>query len=1034
MTDQELAQALTGALDARIARAEAAPVSIAGEDRMPPKELIAATVIKAVPAKQAHWKNAAAAVLALAMLGGATLLAFKFAGRTEPDTPGNSDSNPSIVQTTEQPVTAELPTVEFDEETKTLRIVGTGGYDQLDLPQAEEANTVEVEDDDYRLTLSVAVLRNALAELDDTTPVSEYLPGYLGRLDKSTSYIRQFIAQNAPNEQSVAQTKKPVSITVASGAYCYNKPDQIQLSLGQAFRQHGIRYALCLMDPQKTAWQHLGFSSWVGLTDPNCSLYAGVAEDANDADNYYSAAYYRVGGTGKLAEPKEALLLNDANAWYNLVYGRDWPGTATERGTISELLGFNGDPQGEGNDMSLSMAVSLINYLAEQYGADKVTAYCFDTCTFEEAFGVDYATARAAWEQSLLDRFGDGSETKPAASALPTVEFDEETKTLHIVGTGNYDSVDLSRLQEAKTLLVEDDDFTLTAQASLLSSINSPFTTDVTGYLPLYLNDVDHCIPFVRQYVADHSTNEEVLAQTRKPVEIVIKTMNNYVDFTNSPDQIRLYPGGFCMWFNHLYTQALINPAAAEWQHLGYSEWMSFIVDPYDFSFLSGEFTPNKDYHYVYDYLRVGGSDKTLDGALMADACSWYNMVYGMDWNGSIGECHPLTECFGCSGSFGFTGNPENDGNDMSLLMATSLINYLAEQYGTDKVTAYCFDTCTFEEAFGVDYATARAVWEQSLMERFGDGSETKPAASALPTVEFDEETKTLRVVGSGNYDKIDLSRLPDATSLIVEDDDFEYRIQTSILSSSESRMEDPISYLPGYLELVDQSLATIRKFVADNAPNEDVIVQTQKRVKLSLNTFRYYNILNGSTIDLELGDAYRQPGMLYTMALLNPSTAEWKHLAYGSWVENAKNPYSPEYFENPEVDANIDYLPYSYYFQAGGSGDWQDVNTRILLDDIISWCNLVFGRDWGGNVSESGKLSDILPLLDASKEENRLSEREASSLLNYLAEQYGADKVTAYCFDACSFEEAFGTDFAAARAAWEQSLMERFGDGSDRR
>ena len=302
------------------------------------------------------------------------------------------------------------------------------------------------------------------------------------------------------------------------------------------------------------------------------------------------------------------------------------------------------------------------------------------------------------------------------------------------------------------------------------------------------------------------------------------------------------------------------------------------------------------------------------------------------------------------------------------------------------------------------------------------------------PVVTFEEDSKTLRVVGTGNYDKIDLSRLPDATSLVVEDDDFEYRIQTSILSSSESRMEDPISYLPGYLEHVDQSLATIRKFVADNAPNEDVIAQTRKRVKLSLNTFRYYNILNGSTIDLELGGVYRQPGIPYTMALLNPSTAEWKHLAYGNWVENAKNPYSPEYFENPEVDANIDYLPYSYYFQAGGSGNWQDVNTRILLDDIISWCNLVFGRDWGGNVSESGKLSDILPLLDASKEENRLSEREASSLLNYLAEQYGADKVTAYCFDACSFEEAFGTDFAAARAAWEQSLLERFGDGSDRR
>lgn len=74
MTDQELAQALTGALDARIARAESAPVSFAGENRMPPKELIAATAVKAVPARQVRWKTAVAAVLALCVIGGAGLL------------------------------------------------------------------------------------------------------------------------------------------------------------------------------------------------------------------------------------------------------------------------------------------------------------------------------------------------------------------------------------------------------------------------------------------------------------------------------------------------------------------------------------------------------------------------------------------------------------------------------------------------------------------------------------------------------------------------------------------------------------------------------------------------------------------------------------------------------------------------------------------------------------------------------------------------------------------------------------------------
>ena len=37
-------------------------------------------------------------------------------------------------------------------------------------------------------------------------------------------------------------------------------------------------------------------------------------------------------------------------------------------------------------------------------------ACCFDTCTFEETFGMSFPEARAAWEQSLRDRVGDGSE------------------------------------------------------------------------------------------------------------------------------------------------------------------------------------------------------------------------------------------------------------------------------------------------------------------------------------------------------------------------------------------------------------------------------------------------------------------------------------------------------------------------------------------------------------------------------------------------------------------------------------------------
>ena len=310
-----------------------------------------------------------------------------------------------------------------------------------------------------------------------------------------------------------------------------------------------------------------------------------------------------------------------------------------------------------------------------------------------------------------------------------------------------------------------------------------------------------------------------------------------------------------------------------------------------------------------------------------------------------------------------------------------------------------------------------------------------------LPVVSFEEDTKTLRVVGTGHYDRIDLSRLPEAANMIVEDDDFEYRILPTVLFGKDSPIEDPVSYLPGYLEHVDQSLAAIRKFVTDNSTNENVIAQTQKHVKLSLNAFGSNNVNNSYTIDIVTGGAFRLVGTHYTLGLLYSSqfNRDWKYVVYSSWVDWYNNPYCQMLFEDYSEDNEACfYAP--YFRQAGGNWDLRDRSNMVLLHDVISWCNLVFGRDWGGGTDETGHLSDMLPSLDADKEGSSLSLSEALSFMEYLAEHYGADKVTAYCFDACamgygeslSFEEAFGTDFAAAKAAWEQSLLDRFGDGSE--
>jgi hypothetical protein len=413
MTDKELAQALTEALDERIARAEAAAAPRPAVVRLPLPEKEALPVIRAVPVRQTRWKAAVAALLALVMLGGAGLAAFKLMDRTEPTTPGNTEPSPSEVQTTEPTEPVEPPQVEYDAETKTIHITGTSGYDQADLtPYMQEAQYLEVEDDEFGFSLSISGI---IATTDwSRTYLSDFLPFYLFKLDRTTAFTKQYFAQHAPNEAVAAQARKPVNYSYKTvwATRWENSPEQIDVIMGAYFQyMYDTAYMLAMIDPENESWQHQGFAEWFALVNPyNCN-YGETAAVSPDYDYYYYADYFRVGGSGDLCDLKEKFLLYDACSWYNLIHGMNWDGNEYETQRITRSDRAKVDSEIEGNDVSIYMAISLINYLVEQYGEEPVIAYCFDTCSFEEAFGVSYAAARAAWEQSLLDRFGDGSET-----------------------------------------------------------------------------------------------------------------------------------------------------------------------------------------------------------------------------------------------------------------------------------------------------------------------------------------------------------------------------------------------------------------------------------------------------------------------------------------------------------------------------------------------------------------------------------------------------------------------------------------------
>ena len=719
MTDKELAQRLTGALDERIARASAAPVARERMNHMPAADDLTSSQVKAIPVKQLRWKNAIAAVLVVGMLGGIGLAASKLLDRTMQPQTGES-GNSGITQTTEPLPEDELPVVSFEEDTKTLRVVGTGHYDRIDLSRLPEAANMIVEDDDFEYRILPTILWSSDSPIED--PVS-YLPGYLDEVDKSLATIRQYVADNAPNEDVLAQTQKRVKLTLTSfGSININSSYTISLNLNGAFHWVGNLYAIGLNPDWNTKeWRVDAFGAWADYCrNPYCPTFLDYPElNPDGVDIFYYPYYQRAGGTGYLRSVNDRILLNDVISWCNLVFGRDWGGNVDETGRMSESNPAL-DASKEENQLSLMESMSLLNYLAGQHGDAKLVAYCFGACSFEEAFGMDFASARAAWEQSLLDRFGDGSENPTEPAALPQVEYDEQTKTLHITGTEGYDQLDLSLAANARKVEVEDDDYRLTFS---VDQIKYQFdkggdAAELAAYLPGYLERLGKSISFIRQFIADNAPNAEIVAQTEKPVSVEVQYVKERI---NSADQITLRLGNEFYQHGYYYVSALMNSKKTEWQHMGFAYWVGINLDPYNSLYdTATEEDYDTDYYYFEAYYRAGGTGKFADpkeARLVTDANAWYNLTHGQDWPGTRMERGPLYDLI-------VGADRQKEGNDMSLPVAMSLVNSLAQQYSTDKVVAYCFDTCTFEEAFGTDFATARAAWEQSLLDRFGDGSE----------------------------------------------------------------------------------------------------------------------------------------------------------------------------------------------------------------------------------------------------------------------------------------------------------------------
>ena len=117
---------------------------------------------------------------------------------------------------------------------------------------------------------------------------------------------------------------------------------------------------------------------------------------------------------------------------------------------------------------------------------------------------------------------------------------------------------------------------------------------------------------------------------------------------------------------------------------------------------------------YVLAYFDQGGPKDKLtndDYRLLVDAVAYDCLKNGMK-RGTAYESYPITEIYG------FT-EPAEQGDDMSVCMASSFCAYLAEHYGFDRLTSYCSGQMTFKEAFRTSFDRAYAKWEKSILNKF---------------------------------------------------------------------------------------------------------------------------------------------------------------------------------------------------------------------------------------------------------------------------------------------------------------------------
>ncbi len=297
--------------------------------------------------------------------------------------------------------------------------------------------------------------------------------------------------------------------------------------------------------------------------------------------------------------------------------------------------------------------------------------------------------------------------------AQNAVSYDEASKTMVVYGNDvQAETVFPPEIEEAEFLDAQFDSFHLSVYLPHLRE-QEP---DMVTYLKQYLDRTDASFRFLRAYLQENCAGQYPAQRAAKYVDLTIHQNESY-SWSEREDRLKLEVGSFYWHREEVYLLALLGSERVQWKQLGYAWYLASCVDPYSEVLARTSMDTIAEYPYAEYYTRLGGTaEVNLENfRRLIDATSCVCLEQGMYW-GSAYESWPLSKTALYQAPIG----TDDPGDRMSVFMAVSMIGWLSDHYGFDRVSSFCFDQATFEEAFGTDFSSAYAQWSAELMERCG--------------------------------------------------------------------------------------------------------------------------------------------------------------------------------------------------------------------------------------------------------------------------------------------------------------------------